>query len=223
MVLGGIATSADDLLDDSEQMRDVIERLGGAGILTEAFLAAVFGFVGLLAAAQAIQAALRLRAEEEAGRAESVLATAVGRWRWTGSHLVFVVLGPAVSLAAAGLGGAVTFGLAERDLGGHLGQVMRAAMVQLPATLVLAAVAVALFGLLPRWSSTAWAVLSACLLVGQVGAVLDLDQAVLDLSPFTHLPLLSGDPVLLPTAILTAVAGALTLVGVRGFTRRNLG
>jgi ABC-2 type transport system permease protein len=223
ILLGGIATGADDLLDDSEQMRDVIERLGGAGILTDAFLAAVFGFVGLLAAAQAIQAALRLRVAEEAGQAELVLVEPVSRWRGTSSHLVFVVLGPALSLAAAGVGGAVTFGLAEDDLGGRFGQVMRAALVQLPAVLVLAGAAIALFGLLPRWTMAAWAALSACLLVGQVGAVLQLHQTVLDLSPFTHVPGLAGHPLLLPLALLSAVAAGLTIAGLGAFAHRDVG
>ena len=57
----------------------------------------------LAAAGYAIQATLRLRAEEEGLRAEPVLATAVGRLQWATSHLVFGLLGPAVALAAAGL------------------------------------------------------------------------------------------------------------------------
>ena len=46
---------------------------------------------------------LRLRTEETDGRAEAVLATAVGRLRWAVSHLLVAVLGPAVALLAAGL------------------------------------------------------------------------------------------------------------------------
>ena len=53
---------------------------------------------GLIAAAYGIQATLRLRTEETAGRAEPVLATAVGRLQWAGSHLVFAILGPAAVL-----------------------------------------------------------------------------------------------------------------------------
>lgn len=222
-VLGGAATGAAELLDDSPGLREVFERLGGAQVLTDAFLAAVFGLVGLMAAAQAVQAALRLRTEEEAGRAEPLLVATVGRRRWTASHLVFVALAPGVSLVVAGLAGAVTFGLGAHDLTGQLGPVLRAALVQLPAVWVVAAVAVALFGLLPRWSATAWTALAACFLLGQVGAILDLPQGILDLSPFTHVPALPGHALALPVVLLTAVAAGLTAWGVGAFARRDVG
>lgn len=222
-VLGGAATGAEDLLRDSPGLHDVIERLGGAQILTDAFLAAVFGFVGLLAAAQAIQAVLRIRTEEEDGRAEAVLVTPVGRTRWAAGHVLLVAVGPAASVLAAGLVGAVVFGLADGDLGGDLPLVVRAALVQLPAVWVLAGAAIALVGVLPRWSSAAWALLSACFLVGQVGAALDLPQAVLDVSPFSHVPATSGQGLVVPLVALGAVAAALAGTGLRAFARRDLG
>jgi ABC-2 type transport system permease protein len=222
-VLGGAATGVDDLFEDSRQMREVFERLGGSHVLIDAFLAGVFGIVGLVAAAQSVQAALRLRVEEEDGRAEPVLVASVGRPRWVASHLVFVVLGPAVSVLTAGLAGALTFGLADHHLVDDTERVLRAAAVQLPAVWVVGAVTVALFGVLPRWTTAAWAALSACFLVGQVGAVLDLDQLVLDLSPFTHVPALAGDPVLIPLGLLLAVAIALVSTGMGAFARRDLG
>jgi ABC-2 type transport system permease protein len=222
-VLGGAATGVDDLFQDSDRMRDLFERLGGSHVLIDAFLAGVFGIVGLVAAAQSVQAALRLRTEEEEGRAEPVLVATVGRARWMASHLVFVLLGPALSVLTAGLAGALVFGLADHHLVDDTERVLRAAMVQLPAVWVVGTVAVALFGVLPRWTAAAWAGLSACLLVGQVGAVLDLDQIVLDLSPFTHVPALAGDPVLVPLGALLALAAALASTGVGAFARRDVG
>ena len=66
----------------------MIEKLGGVNGLTDAFLATEMGMLGLLASAFGIQAALRLRAEETALRAEPLLATGVTRTRWAASHLV---------------------------------------------------------------------------------------------------------------------------------------
>jgi ABC-2 type transport system permease protein len=222
-VLGGAATSADDFLRDANpQVREAFERLGGSTVVIDAFLAAVFGLLGILAAAQAVQIALRLRAQEEEGLAEPLLVASVDRRRWTAGHLLFVALGPAVSLATAGLAGALAFGLADHHLVHDLGIVMRAAMVQLPAVWAIGAVAVLLFGAAPRWAAAGWAAVGACFVLGQVGAALDLDQWILDLSPFTHVPALPGHRFWLPLAVLTVASGLLAAIGVRGFAHRDL-
>src|SRR3546814_6105695 len=69
----------------------------------------------MIATAYSVQATLRMRSEEQAGRAEPVLAGALSRWRWAGSHLQVVVAGTLVVLAAAGLGTGVTYGLIDRS------------------------------------------------------------------------------------------------------------
>jgi ABC-2 type transport system permease protein len=66
-------------------------------------------------------------------------------------------------------------------------------------------------------------VLIVFLLLGQLGAVLDLPQALLDVSPYTHVPALpSAELAVLPLAVLTAVAVALLAAGLAGFRRRDL-
>jgi ABC-2 type transport system permease protein len=222
-VLGGAATSADDFLGDSgSQLREAFERLGGTQAVIDAFLAAVFGLLGIIAAAQAVQIALRLHAQEDAGLAEPLLVASVGRRRWAGGHLLVLVLGPALSLATAGLAGALAFGIADHHLVHDLGLVMRAAMVQLPAVWIIGAVAVVLFGAAPRWAAAGWAVVGACFLLGQVGAILDLDQWILDLSPFTHVPALPGHPFWFPVLAMTGTAAVLTAAGVGAFARRDV-
>ncbi|HEY8281002.1 MAG TPA: hypothetical protein VIG28_00865, partial [Leifsonia sp.] len=63
---------------------------GGSGPLTQLFISAIFSFVGVLAAACATQAVIRLRQEEASGAAESLMATPVSRVRWL---LGFVAIG----------------------------------------------------------------------------------------------------------------------------------
>ena len=67
------------------QLAQIINRLGGAGVLIDAFLAALGAYAGLLAAAYAISAVLRMHTEEAAERVSPILATAVGRTRWLSS------------------------------------------------------------------------------------------------------------------------------------------
>ncbi|MGH3909041.1 MAG: ABC transporter permease, partial [Pseudonocardiaceae bacterium] len=223
VVLGYLAAGVGDLVRDSPQMKDIFARLGGATGLIDSYLSGTMGIFGLIAAAYAIQATLRLRNEETSGRAEPVLSTAVGWLRWVGSHLVFSLLGPAAALATAGLAMGLTHGLNTGDVGRELPRVLASAMVQLPAVWVLAAITVVLYGLLPRLAAASWGTLAICLLFGMVGTALQFDQWVLDISPFTHLPRLPGGQVsAAPLVWLPAVAVALTVAGLAGFRRRDV-
>src|SRR5262249_35009605 len=60
LVFGGITKGIGDILGDSEQTKEIMARVGGAGALTDAFLAGTLGILGLIAAGYAIQATLRL-------------------------------------------------------------------------------------------------------------------------------------------------------------------
>jgi ABC-2 type transport system permease protein len=222
-VFGGLAEGIDDLQQDNPTLREIFARMGGRTGLIDAYLAGIMGVLGLIAAAYAIQATLRLQLEETRGRAEPVLATSVGRVRWAASHLTFSILGPAVALATAGLTAGLAHGLNTDNVGRELRQVLGGAMVQLPAVWVLAAIAVALFGLLPRLAPAAWGALAVYLLFLMVGAAMQLNQSLLDISPFTHIPKAPGAAVTAtPLVWLTATAAALTATGLIGLRRRDI-
>jgi ABC-2 type transport system permease protein len=117
----------------------------------------------------------------------------------------------------------VTYGLIAGDVGGRLPGILGGALAQLPAVWVLAALAVALFGLLPRFAPAAWGLLAACLLLLLVGTTLEFDKWVLDLSPFTHVPHLPGGELRpAPLVALTLAAGALAALGLLGVRRRDV-
>ena len=223
-VFGSVTEAASDILNDNQQLQMLFERVGGQAGVADAYLSAIMGILGVAASAYAVQAALRLRSEETDLRAEPVLAAAVGRLRWATSHLLFAIGGPTVTLAAAGLTAGLTYGLGTGGVGEELPRVLAGAVVQLPAVWVLAGIAVALFGLLPRLASISWAALGAFVLLGLFGQLLQLDQWLLDISPFTHIPKLpGGDVSTVPLIWLVSVAAMLTIVGLAGFRRRDLG
>jgi ABC-2 type transport system permease protein len=222
VVLGGLADSIGDLVHDN-QMQDILARMGGKGGLIDAYLAGIMGLFGLIAAGYAIQATLRLRSEESALRAEPLLATSVGRLRWAGSHIAFSVLGPVAVLAAAGLAAGLTHGLNTGDVGRQVPRVLAGALVQLPAVWVLAAIAIALSGLLPRLAPAAWVALAACLFFGLVGPVAQLGQGLMDVSPFTHIPKAPGGAVsATPLVWLVLIAAAIAATGLAGLRRRDI-
>ncbi|MBE0429034.1 MAG: ABC transporter permease [Thermoleophilia bacterium] len=224
VMYGGVADNVVTLLGDSPQLRLIFERIGGTAALVDAFFAGIMGIFALAASAYAVQAALRLRVEETALRAEPVLATSVRRLSWAAGHLIFAVIGPVVLLAVAGFTSGMTYGLISGDLSHQLPRVLAAAMVQLPAVWVLVGISVALFGLLPRLSAVSWGALALFLLIGQVGPVMQLSQWILDLSPFTHVPNLPGGELsMAPLALLFGVGAGLTAAGLTGLARRDIG
>ncbi|MGC5011232.1 ABC transporter permease [Streptosporangium sp. DT93] len=223
-VLGAAAEAASGALGENRQVLEMLARLGGASGVSQVFLASVTSVLGVAVSCHAVQAASRMRAEETLMRAEPLLAAGVGRARWMASHLVFVFAGPAVAMVVLGLSMGITYGAATGDVGAQVPEILGAALVQLPAVWSLGALAAALFGLLPRLVVLAWVALVAFLLFGQVGAALDLPGALLNLSPFSHLPHVPGGEVTAsPLIALVAITAALTAAGLYGFRRRDIG
>lgn len=229
LCVGSLGNSfAKDLTGDDlpEGATNTINSLssGDDGNLVDSFNAAMMAFMGAMAAGYAVQALLRLRNEEAGGAAEAVLATATGRLRWVGGHLVVAVAGGLILLVLAGGSMGLVYGLSGGDGGGEFGELMGAALVQLAPTLILAGFAVAAFGLVPRLAvGLAWAGLAVSLVLGQLGELLNLPQAVRDLSPFSHVPALpAAEVTATPLVVLSAVALALGAVGMVVFRRRDL-
>jgi ABC-2 type transport system permease protein len=224
VALGSIAKGISGLLGDNARVNDMLTRIGGRQGLVDAYLATVLGVTGLLAAVYAVQATLRLRAEETTQRAEPVLATRVGRIAWAASHVAFAVLGSVLLLAVAGLLTGLIYGAQTGDLSGQLPRLLGAALVQVPAVWVLAGVALALFGLAPRLLAGAWAVLGLCILLGEFGSLLRLNHWAMDISPFTHIPKVLGSTLApQPLIWLLAIALLLGAGGLAGFRRRDIG
>jgi len=221
---GAIAQDMVQAANEDPETAKMFALLGWTGSIADIFLAAILSWIGMLAAAYAVQAILRLRSEETELRAEPVLSTSVPRIGWAGSHLLVAAVGSAVLLATGGLVAGVAHGLRAGDLGGELPRVLGGALVQLPAVWVMAGIGAALFGLLPRLVvGGTWAVLGIVLSITTFGELLRLDQWALDLSPFAHLPRVpAAQFTATPLAWLAVVALALGAAGLAGFRRRDL-
>jgi ABC-2 type transport system permease protein len=218
---GSVGETVQDLVADNEALAAFIAASGVD--LVDAFFAVAASMIALAVGGFAVQVTLGLRTEEEEGRLEAVLATAVPRWRWVASHLVVAVVGSLKLLVVAGLGMGATHAAATGDPDQVL-RLLGATLVHAPAVWVLVGVATALFGLVPRAAAAAWAVLAASVAAVLLGTTLQLPGWALDLVPFTHVPAVpSQDAAVLPLVVLTAVAAALVGVGVAAFARRDVG
>lgn len=223
LVIGYIAKDISGVLTSSAQMVKIINEMGGQQGLVDAYLAACLGIFGLVASIYAVQTTLRAGGEESAGRAEPLLATPIGRVRWAAGHVGSALLGTAVLLAVGGVGAGLAHGLRTHDLSGQLPQLVGGALAQWPAAITTAAIAMALFGVLPRYVAVAWGALTVFLLLGQLGPVLKLSQGVMDFSPFTHVPKVPGGAFAwTPLGWLALVSGALIAFGLATFRHRDL-
>lgn len=224
VLTGAMADGIGDLVGNSEQTKQIFERMGGASALVAAFLAVMASLFGMIAALYTVQAMLRMRGEETAIRLEPVLSTRVTRMRWAAGHLVFSLMGSALLLAVAGVGVGLTHGSRVHDVGGQILAMLGATMAQLPAVWAVGGATMLLFGFLPVYSSASWAVASLSLALTLYGPILRLPQAVLDVSPFTHIPKLPGATVTpAPMLWLSAITVVALGLGLTGFKRRDIG
>ncbi|MBK5223990.1 MAG: ABC transporter permease [Acidimicrobiia bacterium] len=221
VVYGSIGNDVEQMIEDNPTYADFLAQLEGASI-TDSFFTTSFTMLALLSGGFAISSALRLRAEEGAGRVEPLLAGSLSRTTWALSHLTITLVGTVLVVAAAGLG----VGAAHAVTTGDAAQVPRlagAALATVPGVLVLSAIAVLLFGWLPRAALATWAALGVAVVVGILGELLRLPDWSRSLSPFHHVPALPAEDVAwLPLALLLALAGAIAAAGLVGFSRRDL-
>jgi ABC-2 type transport system permease protein len=219
---GWIAPTIDSFVANNKAVAQMMAS-AGVGSLTDTYFATSFRVMALIASGFAIQSALRLRSEESALRAESVLATPVTRWRWAASHLTIALAGSVALLAVAGLATGVSYAVA----GGPWSSVPRllgAAVVYAPAMWLVTGLAAIVFGFAPRWVDAAWGILAGCFVVALLGVVLRLPDWVQKLSPFERTPALpAANMAVLPLAVLTVLAAVLMLGGLGGLRRRDIG
>jgi ABC-2 type transport system permease protein len=222
---GAGANGFGSIIGGSAALKRYLLRVGYQATITDAYLSALMLIAGLAAAVYSTSAVLRLRTEETGNLAEPVLGAATGRIRWALSLISVAVAGACLLLAAAGLSTGLSYGILTGSVSTELSTLLGAAVARLPAVMVLPAVAVLLFGLLP-WESTAlaWTALALAGVIAVFGPPLQWPTWMMDISPFTHIPKLPGGTVTAePLLWLCGIALAIGAVGLAGLRRRDLG
>ncbi|MDI6908265.1 polyketide antibiotic transporter [Nocardioides sp.] len=225
LLLGGLGfgTMGDDigdLIGDSGTSRDLM--LQGSTDLVDGFYATLMLMLALLAAGFSISSSLRPHGEENAGRVETLLATALRRSTWLGGHVVVTVAGTVATMAAAGLGLGTSYALVTGDGDAVLRMTWQVLSLS-PAVLVLSGFARLVHGALPRAVLLSWLALLLACVVLFFGELFQLPRWFQDLSPFEHLALVPLEPFRWgPFVALTAVAAALSVAGQIAFRRRDV-
>jgi ABC-2 type transport system permease protein len=222
--MGAVADEINTLIEENDQLRQMIEAMGGSTNLVDSYLAAILSMMGLAIAGYSVQAVLRMRAEEAGGPLETLLATSVSRQRFMFSHVACAGVGAVVLLVAAGFSMGLTYGLVIGEPGAQALTMTGAALAHVPATAAFAGLVVLAFAALPgQATALSWGLFAVLVLVGQLGAVLKLPRVVLDASPFTHTPQLPAEAATAPPLlILGAVAVVVLAAGFGLFRRRDI-
>jgi ABC-2 type transport system permease protein len=151
-----------------------------------------------------------------------VLAGAVSRTRTYLASIAVAAVTTAVFVLVTGLG--VAWLAATGDVGVEFGDALLQAVATIPAVWTVVAVAVAVTGAHPAVSLAAWAGVLVSFVLTLLGPTFKLWDWVLAISPFWHVPSVTDANAdwwgLLWISLVTL---ALTLVGVVGFRRRDIG
>ncbi|MBZ5707897.1 ABC transporter permease [Nannocystis pusilla] len=209
---GWVAASFTGLLSSSPALAAWLAPLREAS-LGDAFLALmIYVLVAFLVSGHAIAAALRSRAEEEAGHLAWILATPASRLRWWSSHALFALGGPVVLALVIGVAVGLTDALAT-GRPDRLAHGVGAALVHVPATWVLASLAMLLFGRTPRpAAAAAWCLLGLFAMQVSLWEAGVIGRPWLNPLAYTH-PMLAPNP-LHPLALALVAAGLLAAGGL---------
>ncbi len=218
---GSIGNDAGDLIGDSEAARQIMA--AGGGDLVAGFYAMAMAILALLASGFAISSVLRPRAEEDAGHAEAVLATARSRTSWLLGHVSVTVGGSVLALGLGGLG----LGVADALVSGEPAAVWRLTwqtLAWLPAVLVLAGLTRLLYGVRARLAGLGWLGLGSAVVVLVLGEVLRFPDWLRAVSPFEHLASLPVEPFdATAFALVLGLAALMSFAGWLAFLRRDVG
>ena len=107
----------------------------------------------------------------------------MSRRRFAVSHLGPALVGPLVLMALTGVAAGVPYAVISGN-GGQGWRVLASAVLFVPATWVLVGAAMALIGLLKRFTTAAWALLAGFAVLGEIGPLLKLPTAVLKVLPY---------------------------------------
>lgn len=219
---GAVIKEFEDIILENEQMAEAFAQYGDD--VTKSFIGFMIAFMAVTIAGYAVQALLRMRSEEAGGQLESVLGTGVSRTRWMLSHISFAFMGVIILSILTALSMGITFILTSGESWSWLWTMTGAALVQSIAIFALAGFVIALYSAWPRMAvPLAWGGFAACILIIQMGTLLELPQWVLNISPFSHLPAIPAQSFQLAPAVwLSGASLSLLVLGLAWLNHRDI-
>ncbi|MCL2031167.1 MAG: ABC transporter permease [Oscillospiraceae bacterium] len=218
---GSILGDIETFINDSPFYQAIVQ-VNSSFSVQEMFAAMVNSMMALVCLVPLLLFALKPRAEESDGRTEGILSRSVSRARYLAGYTVWA-FGASVLFQTATAAGLYLSAAAVMDDPISFGFLLRANWVYLPALWVIIGAAILLTGWLPKAAPLIWGYFALNFFTAFIGRVLDLPGWLKAVTPFEYIPQLPVEEVrLLPLAVLTAAAAALTAAGFSLYRRRDM-
>ncbi len=217
LLLGSLTKTLLDLVKSNS----AFSKLFTPSFNLDAFIAASYSVVQVVATLLAVTMVVGARGEEASGRLELVLAQPLSRIGWLVTR---ATLGAGVALVLA-LISAVGLWAGAAVVGQHLafGSVIEAALNCIPLIVLSTGIAVVVLAIAPRAIAFVYAPIAVAYLWEALGTAIKAPSWSLDLSPFHALAAVPAQSFsLLPAAILTVAGLVLLVVGTSVFRGRDL-
>ncbi|MEU4429520.1 polyketide antibiotic transporter [Nocardia rhamnosiphila] len=223
LVIGAVITSILEFLTDNPRFAELAATAGFGGLgSAPGFAAAMFALLAIPAGLYAATRIAAVAADEKARRSTILHSLPLSRYQLAGAEIAVTTTGIALLLATAAGGLWAGAAITGAPLG--LGQALAGAFNIAPVALLALGAAVLALG----WYPNAVSALGALPVAG--GFLLDVIARsagapawVLQITLFAHLaPVPDTTPNLGATLVLIAIALALTMAGLYGYTRRDL-
>lgn len=220
-IINGLFTQA--MLDAGEDMPPQLNAVFGSEQLLDGYVGFLGAFTAIFVAGYVVYAMQTLKAEEDTGRADAVLATPVSRMGWMSTHVVVIAFGCTLMTAITGLGTGIAAAAVTGDWA-LVSSLLMAHGAMLAAPLAILGLCAALFGLLSRLvAPIGWVLVAVLGIVELFADLLDLPQWFRMLSPMWHLasvPLQEFDAA--PCMVLIGVMLVALILGMAGIRRRQI-
>jgi ABC-2 type transport system permease protein len=207
----------------SENVQRQLEKLGTGSVVTPSgWLGFSFVFFMLAVSLCCCMQVSSLRGEEAEQRLETLLALPVGRGGWLAGRLLLAAAGAAA--VALGAGGLAWAGAAAQGADVSLPEMLGAGANTLPPAFLFLALGALAFAVAPRaCTAIVYGLVGLAFVWELFGALLDVPDWLLVLSPFHDVGLVPGEPFeATAAAIMLALAAAAALAALSAFRRRDL-
>ena len=218
---GALALTATNLISANPQFLKLIYHAGYTSPVDNYF-AISLGLFAIVFAVYAILATMNLRTEESERYSDMLLTNSVSRNSWMFNNLIFGFIAPAFIMIIFSLAMALAYGYSA-NISYDPTKLLIATLAYLPAIWILTGLTVLLFGLKPRLTSLSWAALGLFLIVSLLGEYSNINQNILNLSPFTQVPnILIGNSITTNLIWVFIIGIAITIIGLYSYNHRDI-
>lgn len=220
-VFGYLVSSLGSVFSRNAQIAHLLAAGSAPADQTFEFIGTLLQVLGIIAALYGVQVMMRIYNEEMSSRVAPLLAGATTRWKVFISHVAIAFIGPAIGLTLSAC--MIAFIATSKGASVNAWDIIRQALVELPAVWVLIGISVATIGARPVVRFVSWMAIVVTFALTILGPLFNLWDWVLGISPLWHVPNvvdLNADWSQL--VWLCAVVVGLLLIGFIGFTKRDI-